>query len=317
MTADKAATQTGHRQWSSLAACFGLGSRYHLNMTVWRHLVSAVSAVCSIAVLLHNSPAAAQSFSYDGAVRFSKGTYTLSETVTSVFFLNEFSFTSRRWWAEAVLSVIYQDSPNVRYVGGMPMPDGGHHDGGGGGGHHGGGGMPGGHDPPYRDFDKLGLADPYFSVGAIVFRDVFDRNSIATFASVKVPVADETQGFGSGEWDFGAGVSWYRRTPRDLFFAELAFWSLGDPPDVDLKNPIALELSYGRALDDGRYLVEASLWGRTETIEGIDGPIAIDLTLSRALKSQHSVYVTAEAGLTESAPDYSVSVGYRTRIWKR
>lgn len=276
--------------------------------------------VCLAGVLLFAAvpTAAAQTISYDGILRYSQGKYTLDETVTSVFLINEISYSARGWWAELTVPVIYQDSANVRYVGGMPMPGGGHHDG--GNGHHGGGGgggMPGGHDPPAQDFDKLGLADPYLSVGAIVFRDVFDRNSIATFASVKAPVANETQGFGSGEWDVGAGVSWYRRTPRDLFFAELAYWSLGDPPDVDLKNPIALEVSYGWALDDGRYLVEASLWGRTETVEGVDGPIAIDLTLSRALKSQHSVYVTAEAGLTESAPDYSLSVGYRTRIWKR
>ena len=177
--------------------------------------------------------------------------------------------------------------------------------------------MHGGHDPQPQDFEEFGLADPYFSVGAIVYRDVFDRNSIGTFVSIKPPVADETKGFGSGEWDFGAGVSWYRRTPRNLFFVELAYWALGDPPDINLRNPIALEVSYGRVLDDARFLVEASLWGRTETVEGTDGPVAIDLTLSRALKGQHSVYLTAEAGLTESAPDYSFSFGYRTRIWKR
>lgn len=270
----------------------------------------------SVALLGGTIPSAAQSFSYEGAIRYSQGKYTLDETVTSAFWLNEFSYSSRSWWAEAVVPIIYQDSADVRYVGGMPMPGPGHQGGGGGGGHHGGGGMPGHPEPPAQDYDKFGVGDLYLTFGGVFYRDVFDRNSLGGFVTAKVPVADEDRGFGSGEWDFAAGLSWFRRTPKNMFFAELAYWSLGEPPDVTLINPVAFEFAYGRVLGNPRYLVEASVWGRTKTIEGVDGPVAIDLTLSRSLKRQHSVYFTAEVGLTESAPDYAIVVGYRTRIWR-
>lgn len=265
------------------------------------------------------SSATAQSISYEGAVRYSKGKYTLGETVTSAFFLNEFTFSSKTWFAEILLPLIYQDSPDVRYVGGMPMPVGDHHGSGGmktgakdHGGHGGGSGGPG---MGTQDFSDFGFGDPYLRVGALVYRDVFDRNSFGVFGTLKAPVADETQGFGTGEWDFGVGLSWSRLTPKNALYLELAYWSLGDPPDVTFKKPIAGEFTYGWVLSDPRYLIEATIWGRTETLEDVDGPLAIDLTLGRSLNGPHSVYFTLEAGLTESAPDFALIVGYRARIW--
>jgi len=282
-----------------------------------------VLAVACAAVFLQCTSSAAQSFSYEGAIRYSQGKYTLDETVTSAFWLNEFSYSSRGWWADVVVPVIYQDSTDVRYVGGMPMPVGGHHEGGGGGGggHHGGGGgggggMPGHPEPPAQDFEKFGVGDLYLTFGAVFYRDVFDRNSLGAFVTAKAPLADESRGFGSGEWDFAAGVSWYRRTQRNLLYAELAYWSLGEPPDIALINPVAFELAFGRVLGDSRFLIEASVWGRTKTVEGVDPPVAVDLTLSRTLKRRHSIYVAVESGLTESAPDYALVLGYRTRIWR-
>jgi hypothetical protein len=139
---------------------------------------------------------------------------------------------------------------------------------------------------------------------------------LGIFASLKAPVADERRGFGSGEWDSGLGLSWIRRTVRNLLFVEIAYWSLGEPPGVTLEEPVAFELSYGRVLSDSRYVVETTVWGRTETVAGTDGPLALDVTLRRSLNNQQAVYVTAEAGFTESAPDYSLVIGYGARIWK-
>ena len=278
--------------------------------------VVAIVAVCS--------PVCAQTILYEGAVRYSQGKYTLDETVTSAFLLNEFTYSSERWYAELMVPVIYQDSASVRYVGGMPMPVGGHHGGGGGGG--GGGGHPGDHgggsggmpgQPVPSDFSDFGVGDPYFRAGALLYRGVFDRNSIGVFGTIKAPVADETQGFGTGEWDYGFGASWSRRTPKNLVFLELAYWSLGEPPDVTFKKPIAGEFTFGRVLSNTRYLLEATIWGRTETVEGVKGPLAIDLTMSRSLNGPHSVYFTAEAGLSESAPDFALVIGYRARVWGR
>jgi hypothetical protein len=281
--------------------------------THWQRVGVAAAA----AFLGAGAPSWAQSIQYEGAVRYSQGTYTLDETVTSAFLLNEFTYSSQRWFAELLFPVIYQDSADVRYVGGMPMPVGDHHGGDGHQGGHGGGsgGMPGGPGVQPQDFNDLGIGDPYLKVGALLYRGVFDRNSFGVFGTIKAPVADETQGFGTGEWDFGLGVSWSRRTAKNLLFLELAYWSLGEPPDLTFKNPIAGEFTYGRVLSNPRYLLEATIWGRTETAPGVDGPLAVDVTLGRSLNGPHFVYLTLEAGLTESAPDFALIVGYRARIW--
>mgnify|MGYP001813741073 FL=1 len=279
-------------------------------------------ATVLVASIMPSKPVWSQSVLYEGAVRYSQGKYTLDETVTSAFLLNEFTYSSRNWFVEALLPVIYQDSNDVRYVGGMPMPVGEHHGEGGmpgGSNDHGGhgGGHPGGPGSPSENLNDLGIGDPYFRFGALVYRGVFDRNSIGVFGTVKAPVADEAQGFGTGEWDYGLGLSWSRRTARNLVYVELAYWSLGEPPDVTFSNPIAGEFTYGRVLSNPRFLLEATIWGRTETVPGIDGPIAIDLTLGRSLNGPHSVYFSVEAGFTESAPDYALVFGYRARVWDK
>ncbi len=90
--------------------------------------------------------------------------------------------------------------------------------------------MPGEPGVQPQDFNDLGIGDPYLKVGALLYRGVFYRNSFGVFGTIKAPVADETQGFGTGEWDFGLGVGWSRRTAKNLLFLELAYWSLGEPP---------------------------------------------------------------------------------------
>ncbi len=62
---------------------------------------------------------------------------------------------------------------------------------------------------------------------------------------------------------------------------------------------------------DGRYSLLGSLSGMTEIVDGVDGPAQAGVTVSRLLKSKRSFSVTLAAGLTDSAPDYSVSAGWR------
>jgi hypothetical protein len=67
-------------------------------------------------------------------------------------------------------------------------------------------------------------------------------------------------------------------------------------------------------LADGRYSILGSLSGMTEIVDGVDGPAQAGVTVSRLLKSKRSLSVTFAAGLTDSSPDYSVSVGWRVGL---
>ena len=264
-------------------------------------------------------PVHAQVFTYDGSLRVSRGDYTFDDAITSAFLINELSVEESGWWVELTVPVIYQDSPDVRYAGGMPMPGGrqpseGHGGGGyqGGGGDHGGGGQ--NPDSGSRQYDTLGLGDLYLSGAVVVLRDVFDRNTLAASATLKAPVASATEGFGTGEWDAALGLSWHRRTATNQVSAELSYWWLGDAPDLELSNPLAFEASYGCSLKNPRWFAEVSLWGRTRTVEDVSGLLAMGVTIHRSVRGAHAVYATAEAGLTESAPDVAVAVGLRFRL---
>jgi len=266
-----------------------------------------------------NGEANAQSLSYDGSLRYSTGSYNLGHTVTSGFLLNELTWSSSRWYAELTVPVIWQDSADVRYVGGMPMPGGIPGEGGSPGhgamSHH--PGHPGDPEPPVERTSDTALSDPYLRVGADVYRSLFGTSTLGIFGTVKFPVADENRGFGTGEWDVAAGIAWTHSAPASYVHLEVAYWSLGGPSGVAFENPLAVELSYGRFLNEGRYLIEATAWGRTETLVGVDGPLAMDLTFHRSLGNARWVYVTVEAGFTESAPNYALAVGYRVRLWQQ
>lgn len=273
-------------------------------------------------------PAAAQEATWDLSLRTASGRYTLDETVTSVLLVNQATLSFSGLFLEAALPVVWQDSADVLWVGGGVMPVGPH----GGDGHHGGpggdpdgpgGGQPGGGGgggkaeapgPAAADFDHLGVGDLYLTAGWTVVRGALGHGRAAAFASVKVPIADRGSGFGTGEWDAGAGVALGRTTDQVSLQARVAWWTFGDTPELELDDALVAEVAALRSLAGGRWAVGASAWGRTRTVEGVEGPVAAGVTVSRRLTGGGSVYATAEAGLTESAPDVALVLGWRAAI---
>ncbi len=65
---------------------------------------------------------------------------------------------------------------------------------------------------------------------------------------------------------------------------------------------------------DGRYSLLGSITGYSETVAGIDGPVEAAVTVSRGNGSGRSFSLTLSAGLTDSAPDYSPSSGWRVGL---
>ena len=85
-------------------------------------------------------------------------------------------------------------------------------------------------------------------------------------------------GFGTGEWDYGAGITVSRQAGSTLLLADLGYWVYGDLPDLELKDPLTFGVGLGRTLSDGRFSVHASVWGSTATVDGVDGPVQFGVT---------------------------------------
>lgn len=134
-------------------------------------------------------------------------------------------------------------------------------------------------------------------------------------ARLKLPLADEDKGLGTGEVDAGLGFDVTRRFQRDnLWFAGMTYTFMGDPPGVDYDNRVDLEAGIGRDVLPG--LLICSMYNfRSAVSPGSDDAHSISFLANHRTTERVRIFVMLEFGLTDGAPDQSLTVGgsYRFR----
>ena len=100
---------------------------------------------------------------------------------------------------------------------------------------------------------------------------------------------------------FGAG--------RTYLFADASVWAPGDMPDLELTEYGTLSAGIGRPLGAG-WSALASVSVSSPMVEGIDPPAALAGGLSYRIAEGRSLRAGASVGLTSSAPDVSVYMGW-------
>lgn len=296
-------------------------------MTTARTALAVLAMAAFPAVAMAADGQEAQ-LTYSGSLQFASGTYTLSETTRSVLLFNGISYQKGRWTLSANIPLIYQDSPYVTYAAGTPVPSGrrlGETSGSSSGSTSSGttsgsasgrgrGGTVIVPDPNTLDFNETGLGDPVLRADFSAFERPAQGLRLGVYGAFKPSVADEDSGFGTGESDYGAGLTVAKKIGSTLFLADVGYWVLGDLPDLELEDPVAFSVGVGRSLAGGRNSVLASVSGLTETIAGTDGPLQAAFTWSRLTPTGRAFSLTLAAGLTDSSPDYSVSTGWRVGL---
>lgn len=280
----------------------------------WKAALTAAALLAAAGA----GPLAAGELLWSSSVSWATGDYTLSEETSTAVLLTGLSWRQGRWRLAGSVPLIHQDTPFVAHSGGVPIPVGRHHGseeppgtmgGGMSGSHHGGVPVP---DPDTLDFDETGVGDPLLRADVRLTGDGAPTR-FGLWAAVKPPIADETSGFGTGELDAGGGVTFGRRAGRGLWLGELGAWVLGDPPDFELEDPFSWALSYGHPVGDrGSLLVGVAGW--TETVDGADGPAWASLSGGRRLRGGGLVTLTGTAGLSETAADWSLALGWSVPV---
>lgn len=285
---------------------------------------TVLSILATVALVAVASVASGQDgVTYFGSLQFASGDYSLSETTNSLILFNGFTLERGSWTVSATLPVIHQDTPFVTYSGGVPNPSGRRQGmspddevdddpiGGQVGRGPGGNGIDELPDPDSLTFDENGVGDPVFRFEFTADERQNTGLTFGVYGAFKPPLADEESGFGTGGWDYGAGLTVTKRANSVFLLADLGYWIFGDLPDLNLKDPLLYSLGVGRSLKGGRYSVLASVFGNTETVDGVDGPLQASFSLNRILRSGRGLHVTLATGLTDSAPDVSLSAGWR------
>jgi hypothetical protein len=249
-------------------------------------------------------PAGAAELTYTGSLQFATGNYIFTERSTGLYLFSGITALKSPFSFSASIPIILQNTPWITYTGSGLLPSGGTRE---------------TEDdtrgrvrlPDTTDYADLGLGDMFLrgDLELVSMRGL--RPGLQISGSVKVPFADPYEGFGTGEWDAGLGLSTSISAGGFLFLAEGIYWFLGDLPGLELKDVLSYGLSAGRLFSGGSIGLIASFIGYTRTIDDVDPPMQASLGFTYLQDSGRSLNGSCAAGLTESTSDISVSFGWQ------
>ena len=272
--------------------------------TRWGRLLAALLLTC-----LTPTVALSQELAYTGGLQFGTGRYLFETRTNSLYLLSGFDLSAGRLRLGASLPFVIQSTPWITY-GAVPLPSGGQMAG--EVARQAGRGQRRIVLPVTTVSDThAGIGDPLVRADVEVLTDAGGRPSIRVGATAKPPVGSIDDGFSTGEWDYGAGLTLAKRLDDNTLSADLGFWRFGDLDDLVLDDAWAYSVSYGRVLADGRWSLLVSGSGYSAILPGEDPPVQVGLGIGRIFSRRGAVTGTVAAGITDTAPDLSVGLGWR------
>lgn len=154
------------------------------------------------------------------------------------------------------------------------------------------------------------LADPTFNLSAEVYSGLGAIRSLRIDSFVKPPLTDLESGVGSGEWDYGVGSSIALGAGSSILFLDVAYWWFGDLPDLELTDGVSYSAGVSVPVFAGHGSVLFLLSGMSRIIETADLPLSIATSIGRSVGGRGFLSVGGGIGITESAPDLFLQVGW-------
>ncbi len=158
------------------------------------------------------------------------------------------------------------------------------------------------------------VGDPVFTTTVELYHGLGAIRSLSVHAFAKAPIASVSSGVGTGKWDYGGGASVAFGAGRTFVFADASYWVLGDMTDLELLDNLVYGVGVGRASEDGRWSLVASATGSSQVIRNVTPPVSIGATLGYRASSTHALTLGANFGLTESASQAAVTLGWRVLL---
>lgn len=252
-----------------------------------------------------------QEISYRGSIEYSREDYLSQSTMETVYFMNGVTVSIDRLTIAFDIPVIYQSIPSgissssimvssvrtIRYSG------------------QGGGHM---HDqvPDTLRRTETGIGDPTLGVrlGILGGDDSEGKTMVDLSVEVKAPLADTAAGLGTGEWDFGGGISVSSLIGNTMLFADLSYWVLGEPPGYTLINPWSLGLGIGYKIPETDLSLILSAFGSTPIVEETSSLFGVGAGATYSFSRTFSINGSTTVGLTDPALDFTGSIGWRVRF---
>ncbi|MCW9705711.1 transporter [Fodinibius salsisoli] len=265
-------------------------------------------------------PVKGQAINYSGSVQYATGSYYFTEQTGSFYLNNGFGVAGDAVSIYLNVPFIAQNTPWVSYTntGVGPLPTGGPHNrlv----GGRNGEGNRRGRRiDPGVTDtlnFTETHFGDPSLSGSIKLYSSEVGRSSVNGNIGIKIPFTDASDGFGTGAWDVGAGVSWSQRVADTvLLVLSGMYWQLGDMDDLNFNNILSYSTAIGQTFQNGKLRVVANFFGSTQIIDDIDPPLSTGVGFGFQTSTNVSLNTNLLIGLTESASDFNIGAGWSIKL---
>ncbi len=262
-----------------------------------------------------------QSLRYNGSVQMATGSYFFEENTRSLYVTNGLGIRNGRYGISIDVPFVVQSSPWISYshYGGIPTGGPQHESVGQHYGQRSGPGMGGGRRQNIdlvdtASYTQSGFSDPSLSLQYQVLGYESGITALYLNTSIKFPLADPANGFGTGAWDTGIGSSISRRFGTWFTTANIMYWHFGNMPDLELKSSLTYGAGIGKSFSGGHWLVLGSFNGMTKVIEGVAPPMSTALGIGYQVGTRNNLNISTSFGLSESSADVAFGGGWQVKL---
>jgi hypothetical protein len=125
--------------------------------------------------------------------------------------------------------------------------------------------------------------------------------------AVKLPMASDTKGLGTGKTDYGAFIGLHQRTGQYKIHLNGGYIKVGDPSNVNLNDIYLYDIGISRVF--GFTELYAYFEERRAVIPGAKNPQEINVGLFHVLNAEYAVKGRALLGLNNGGPDFGINLG--------
>jgi hypothetical protein len=288
------------------------------NDLIWKPFKFAL-IICGLFIWASLKSASAQTVRYNGSLQYATGSYYFTERTGSFYFNNGISISGDKSSISLSVPFIAQNTPWVSNVGSGILPTGGPKNS--IVNNNSNGGMRRGNrkidlgTTDTLNYTQANFGDPSLSASAELLSTENGAMTISINGGVKLPLANPQKGFGTGKWDWGGGLSWTQHiTTKTLLLVNGMFWKLGDMDDLDFNNIVTYSTALGQSFRDGKWMGIISFSGITQIIDEIDPPLTVGTGINMQASDKLSLSSNLTVGLTESASDLGIGVGWSLKL---
>ncbi len=266
----------------------------------------------TVGVMMISAPwLVAGSFSISGGFQWWNGHYVYQTSTTTYALTAGARFQSEQYSLALTLPILFQNSDLVSQTGGMFVPHGSAPgvQGSGGSSHRGSGMIVG---SPVGVSYSSSLGDIFVTGNYRIAEESQTTPLLTLTGQVKVPTAGTA--FGTGEWDYGAGLSLRKRFGTLGLFGDAGYLVIGDPAGVDYRDPFTFGVGVGNSFSDGTLSAMLYYQAYTKVLEDYAPPQQLSVGLLYQSSTSTSLSLMSSFGLSETSPGIGIGVGVNVEI---